>query len=132
MYSVRKVNKYGAIKTEYGGYKYDSKFEASVARDLDIRLKAGEIKDWERQFKVEMWAYDKFGKPAMKLAHKIDFRVHELDGSYTLLEAKGIETADYKNRRNWLEAFWLPENLDHTYVVVKEKSGYKRRVNAKT
>jgi hypothetical protein len=123
-YTVRKVNKYGAIKTEYNGSKYDSKFEASVARDLDIRLKAGEIKDWERQFKVEMWAYNCHGERAMKVSHKVDFRVHELDGSYTLLEAKGIETADYKMRRNWLEAFWLPEHLDHVYEVVKERSGY--------
>ena len=123
-YIERKVNKYGAIKTEYNGAKYDSRFEASVARDLDIRLRAGEIKEWERQFKVEMWAYDCHGKRAMKVSHKIDFRVHEHDGSYTLLEAKGIETADYKMRRNWLEAFWLPENLDHVYMVVKERSGY--------
>jgi len=126
MHTVRVVNKYGAIKTEYGGSKYDSKFEASVARDLDIRLKAGEIKDWERQFKVEMWAYNKLGDAAMKVSHKVDFRIHELDGSFTLLEAKGIETADYKMRRHWLEKFWLPENLDHVYSVVKERSNYKR------
>ena len=35
-----RANKYGAKKTEYNGRKYDSKFEASVAADLDIRLKA--------------------------------------------------------------------------------------------
>jgi len=46
--------------------------------------------------------------------------------------AKGIETADYKMRRKWLELFWLPENLDHIYQVVKEKNTYKRRIqNAK-
>lgn len=128
VYTVRHVNKYGAIKTEYGGYKYDSKFEASVARDLDIRLRAGEIKEWERQFKLEMWAYDCHGKRAMKTSHKVDFRVHELDGSFTLLEAKGVETADYKMRRNWMEAFWLPENPDHVYSVVKERSSYKRAI----
>ena len=124
VYSVRHINKYGAIKTEYNGERYDSKFEASVARDLDIRLKANEIKGWERQYKVEMWACDCNGNRAMKKSHKIDFRIHEHDGSFTLLEAKGVETSDYKERRNWLEAFWLPENLDHTYVVVKEKTGY--------
>jgi len=124
-YIERRINKYAAIKTEYGGSKYDSKFEASVARDLDLRLKAGEIKDWERQFKVEMWAYNCRGDRVMKVSHKVDFRVHEHDGSYTLLEAKGIETADYKMRRKWLELFWLPENLDHVYQVVKEKNNYR-------
>ncbi len=131
-YTERRINKYGAIKTEYNGYKYDSKFEASVALDLDLRLKAGEIKNWERQFRVEMWAYNCHGDRVMKVSHKVDFRVHEHDGSYTLLEAKGIETADYKMRRKWLELFWLPENLDHIYQVVKEKNTYKRRIqNAK-
>jgi len=124
-YIERRINKYVAIKTEYGGSKYDSKFEASVAHDLDLRLKAGEIKDWDRQFKVEMWAYNCHGDRVLKVSHKVDFRVHEHDGSYTLLEAKGIETADYKMRREWLELFWLPENLDHAYQVVKEKNNYR-------
>jgi hypothetical protein len=110
--------KYGNKKTEYGGYKYDSKFEAGIARDLDMRKRAKEILDWERQFKVEMWAYDKFGVPKLKKTHKVDFRVHELDGSFTLLEAKGFETQDYRDRRAWLDAFWLPENLDHSYQVI--------------
>lgn len=126
MYTQRKVSKYKNIKTTYNGQKYDSAFEASVACDLDIRLKAGEIASWERQYKVEMWAYNCHGEKAMKVSHKVDFRVHEIDGSYTLLEAKGIETSDYKMRRNWLEAFWLPENTDHVYEVVKERSGYVR------
>lgn len=117
-----KKNKFGAIKTEYNGYRYDSRFEASVAEELTLRKKAGEILDFDKQFKVEMWAYDKNGKKAMKVSHKIDFRVHHKDGSFELLEAKGIETADYKMRRRWLETFWLPFNLDHTYSVVKQRN----------
>lgn len=122
MYIERKVNKYKAIRTNYGGYNYPSKLEANVAYMLDLRLKAGEIKAWERQFKVEMVAYDCHGNEAMTMSHKVDFRVHELDGSYTLVEAKGVETADYRMRRKWLEKLWLPAHLDHTYEVVKEQS----------
>ena len=117
-----KANKYGAKKTEFDGYKYDSKFEASVAADLTLRKKAKDIKDFDKQYKVEMWAYDKNGKPAMKKTHKVDFRIHHNDGSYELLEAKGVETSDYKDRRRWLETFWLPEHPDHTYTVVKQRS----------
>lgn len=124
MYRVRYGNKYGAKRTEFNGKKYDSKFEASVAQELELRKKAGDIKDYETQFKVEMWAYDANGKPAMKVTHKVDFRVHLNDGSYELLEAKGVETSDYKMRRKWLETFWLPFNLDHTYTVVKQR-GYR-------
>ena len=123
-------SKYGAKKTEYNGYIYDSKFEAGVAQELDWRLKAGEIKDWERQFKVEMWAYDKDGNPALKKTHKIDFRVHELDGSYTLLEAKGVETQDYRDRRKWLMKLWMPEHLDHVYEVVYDNRKPRMNFNA--
>lgn len=121
----RKKNKYGALKTEYNGYKYDSKFEASVAQELDWRIKLKDIKDWDRQFKVEMLAYNAHGEIVMKKTHKVDFRIHELDGSFTLLEAKGCETPDYKDRKEWLLKLWLPENLDHKYKVVKEGSRIK-------
>ena len=116
-----KANKYGAKKTEFDGYKYDSKFEASVAQELDLRVKAKDILGFDKQYKVEMWAYDQNGKPAMKVSHKIDFRIWHKDKSFELLEAKGIETNDWKMRRKWLETFWLPLHLDHTYTVVKQK-----------
>lgn len=106
----------------YNGRKYDSKFEASVAQELDWRVKAKEIVSWEPQYKVEMWAYDKEGNPVFKKTHKVDFRILHKDGSYELLEAKGVETADYRDRRKWLEKLWLPEHPDHTYSVVKQKT----------
>lgn len=124
MYSVRYGNKYGAKKTEFNGKKYDSKFEASVAQELELRKQAGDILDYDTQYKVEMWAYDQNGKAAMKKSHKVDFRIHHNDGSFELYEAKGVETSDYKDRRRWLETFWLPFNLDHTYTVVKQRGRY--------
>jgi len=105
-------------KTIYNDRKYDSKYEASIAMELDVRKRAGEILDFDCQYKVEMWAHCSDGVHKMKKSHKIDFRLHNLDGSYTLLEAKGFETADYKERRKWLETFWLPLHLDHDYEVV--------------
>lgn len=116
-----KPNKFGAIKTTAkDGMKRDSKYEAGIADELLLRKRAGDILDYDSQFKVEMWAYDKNGKPAMRKNHKVDFRIHHNDGSFELLEAKGVETADYKDRRRWLETFWLPEHLDYTYTVVKQ------------
>lgn len=117
------------VATNYNGYKYASQFEAGVARDLDIQKRAGEIKDWERQFKIECMPYNVHGDPVpqCKVSHKVDFRVHELDGTYTLLEAKGFETPDYKMRKKWLEYFWLPAHPDHEYRIVYEgKKGWRR------
>lgn len=123
MYKQTWGNKYGAKKTEFNGRKYDSKYEASIAQELDLRLKAGDIKAIEPQYKIEVWAYRADGTPAFKVSHKIDFRVHLNDDSYELIEAKGVETSDYIWRRKFLEHIWLPEHLDHTYTVVKQRTG---------
>lgn len=122
MYRQTWGNKYGAKKTEYDGYKYDSKFEASVAADLDLRVKAKDIKGYERQYKIEAWAYRENGLPAFKVSHKVDFRLELNDGSYELLEAKGVETPDYKWRKKFLEHIWLPDHPDHTYTVIKQRT----------
>lgn len=113
-------NKYGAKRTEFNGKIYDSKFEASVAQDLETRKRAGEIKDYDTQFKVEMPIYTKDGKIVHVVKHKVDFRVHNNDSSFTLLEAKGVETTDYKWRRTLLEKIWLPEHPEYTYEVIKQ------------
>ncbi len=118
----RKKNKHNNQWTEYNGRKYQSRFEAFVARDLEMMLRAGEIADLDYQYKIECIPFDQNGYPvpALKVSHKVDFRVHELDGSFRLVEAKGFETADYKMRRKWLEKIWLPAHPDHTYEVVKK------------
>jgi hypothetical protein len=47
-------NKYNAKSQEYNGEKYDSKGEAGYAQELDWRIKAGEIKSYERQVKIPL------------------------------------------------------------------------------
>ena len=120
IHQEKRRNKYNASKATYQGIKYDSTFEATVAAELELMKKANAIKDWERQFKVEMWAHRPDGKPAFKVTHKVDFRVTHNDGSYELIEAKGIETADYQMRRKFLEFIWLPMHKDHRYTVRKQ------------
>ena len=121
-------SKYRAVRAEFRGETYDSKFEAGVAAQLNIRLRAGEIKAVERQFKIECIPYDCHGEPVLecKVTHKVDFRVQENDGTFTLIEAKGPETADYRMRRKWLLHFWLPAHRDHEYRVVRD-AGSKGR-----
>lgn len=116
MYHVTyfKKTKYNNVRTSYDGYNYASKLEANQAAELDIQKRAGLIKDWERQYKVEVY-YN--GRQLM--SHKVDFRIHHNDGSFELLETKGVETPDYKWRRKLLEFMWLPDHPDHTYTVVK-------------
>ena len=106
-------NKYGAKKTLYNGYTYDSKKEAGYAAELDLRKRAKDIKDWDRQFQVELRA-----NGILICKHKIDFRILHNDNSYELVEIKGFATHDWIMRRKLLEAIWLPEHLEYTYTVV--------------
>lgn len=125
---TQKKNKYNAIKTvAKDGEKRDSKYEASVADELYMRKLAGDILDYESQYRVDMPIFNENGKQVMLVRHKIDFRVHERDGSYTLLEAKGVETADYKWRRSLLEKIWLPAHPDHVYEVRKQINWGRKR-----
>lgn len=120
-YTVRYGNKYGAKKTvAKDGLRRDSKYEAGVADELFLRKQAGDILDYDSQYKLEMWAYRSDGTPAFKVSHKVDFRVHLKDGSFELLEAKGVQTADWRMRRTFLEKLWLPEHPDHIYTVVQQ------------
>jgi transcription elongation factor Elf1 len=43
-------NKYGAKRTVFNGKLYDSKFEASVASELETRKRAKDIRDYETQY----------------------------------------------------------------------------------
>lgn len=110
----------------FNGRKYASRFEAKVAYELEMRLRARQIVAYDIQYKLDMVAYRQDGSPAMTKSHKVDFRVHNLDGTFTLLEAKGVETPDYRDRRQWLEAFWLPLHPDHDYQVVYQSKSRPR------
>src|SRR5690606_35531134 len=123
---VRK-NKYNAVRTvAKDGLKRDSKFEASVADELYLRKQAGDLKDYESQYKVIMRIYREDGLKAFSVSHKIDFRIHHNDDSYELYEAKGVQTSDYLWRKRLLEQLWLPMNKDHIYTV-RFQNSYKRR-----
>lgn len=109
--------KYGNRASDYNGFIYDSGFEADYARELDMRLKAKDIKDWQKQVKVEIKIGD------MHICnYYVDFEIAHNDGSFELIEVKGMETQLWRLKRKLLEAVWLPEHPDHTYTVVKEKS----------
>jgi hypothetical protein len=110
------TGKYNAIRSVYNGYPYDSKFEAAYAMQLDWRVKAKEIKAWDRQFQIEI-RNPKTGELLRR--HKVDFRIHEKDGSFTLAETKGFETRDWRMIRDEIEVLWLPEHLDYRYQVEK-------------
>lgn len=116
----QRFNKYGAKKQEFNGKIYDSKFEASVAQHLELMLKAKEIKAYDSQFRLTVWVYNAKGGRVIKKSHKVDFRLHNNDGSFSLWEAKGVITADYQWRRDVVVGIWLSEHPEYDYQVVKQ------------
>lgn len=128
MARLPRTHKYGARRTEWNGRKFDSQLEAYIAARLELRLRLGEIAGLDYQYRVDMVAYDAQGIDVLTKSHKVDFRVHHLDGSYELVEAKGFETADWRERRLWLERLWLPEHPDHRYLVVRSVSDLERNL----
>lgn len=99
MYYQQRGRKYKNINQEYNGIRYDSKLEANRARQLDLLVKAKEIKKWERQVTLPLYLND------YKITtYRIDFVLFENDGSYTLEEVKGMELEPWRLKWKMLEA----------------------------
>ena len=92
-------NKYGSIRQTYNGYPYDSKLEARAAMELDLRIKAKDIKSYERQKTIRLMAY---GKPICN--YRIDFVLTHNDGTLEYLEIKGFSTDLWKLKWKLFEA----------------------------
>ena len=121
-----KRNKFGAKRTvAKDGIKRDSKFEAGIADELLLRKRGKDILDYDTQYKVIIPIYNEHGKKVHEVSHRVDFRIHHKDKSFELLEAKGIETTDFRFRRKLLEKLWLPAHRDHTYTLVKQGRNYR-------
>tara|TARA_R110000787_G_scaffold189468_2_gene301106 strand:+ start:1702 stop:2055 length:354 start_codon:yes stop_codon:yes gene_type:complete len=99
----RKQNKYGAKKTQFMGYTFDSRWEAERWGQLTAMERAGAILDLERQIKYDIIVNDQ------KICRYIaDFRYTQVeeDGSETKIveDAKGVETADFKLKKKLMLA----------------------------
>ena len=100
-----KYNKYNAKKTEFMGYKFDSRWEAERYGQLLSMELAGVVKDLQRQVKYEIVINDQ--KICRYVADFVYILVHE-DGSEEKIveDAKGIETTDFKLKKKLMKAIF--------------------------
>lgn len=89
-----KKSKYGAVKTQIDGYKFDSKKEADYYTELKIRLQANDIKGFCLQ-PIFILA------PGLK--YKADFIVFLNDGTTEIIDVKGFKTKEYITKKKVLE-----------------------------
>jgi hypothetical protein len=96
---LKKGNKYNNTPQMHNGNRYDSKKESSYAKELDLRIKAKDIKGWERQVPLELRV-----NGYLICKWKIDFKIIHNDDSVEWIEIKGFETYDYIIKRKLFEA----------------------------
>ncbi len=92
----KKRSKYGNEKTVVDGIPFDSKREAGRYGELKMLLAAGQIRGFVRQ--------QPFPLPGGKF-YKADFVILENDGRYTVEDAKGFQTDEYKSKRRQMREY---------------------------
>ena len=112
-------SKYSAIRTLYRGVRYDSKAEAAVAQQLDLRVAAGELLCWKGQVTVKVvWP----GTDTQVLSARLDFQLFWPDGRVSFLEYKGYAVRDWPLRLRILRA----AGVDLEVVGAKQKGAGKK------
>ncbi|MBI5573499.1 MAG: DUF1064 domain-containing protein [Elusimicrobia bacterium] len=115
-------NKWGsAKKTIFSGYRYDSKFEAGYAQELDLRQKAGEILKWEKQIKIPLVVNN-----YIVCNYYIDFIVYYPNGEIEYVETKGYATPLWRLKWKLFEALFS-EKPNVKLLVIKQKSNWTIR-----
>ncbi len=124
-----KANKYHNIPKEYNGEIYHSTFERDYAAELDFRKKCGDIKEWERQVKLDLRVN---GQHICN--YYIDFIVTHNDGTREFVEVKGMEMPLWKVKWAILEATFddFKLGLDDFLTVVKQQKQYKKHGKKRT
>lgn len=108
-------NKYHAISSIYNGIYMRSRLEAAYAKELDLRIKAKDIKSWEYEVRVPMEVN------GFKICTYIpDFKVLHNDGSIEWVECKGMWTDVARMKVKLFEAIYLHDRPNERFTIIKK------------
>jgi len=98
-----KRNKFGNKKTQFRGKKFDSLWEATRYKQLDLLQTAGQIEDLQTQVRFNLIVND------VKIcAYVADFTYYEVNEAgekfFIVEDAKGVETAVFKLKNKLMKA----------------------------
>lgn len=121
MHSVSYNNYYKSKKQG----QFDSKFEAGKAQELELRKKAGDIKDYETQKTLELVV-----NGILVCTYRIDFIIYHNDGITEYLETKGYPTGVWKLKWKLFDALYgeLPDTKLTIEYQGKSWKPQKRRI----
>lgn len=108
-----------AKKQEYNGFRYDSGFEAKCAMDLDLQIKANDIKGYDRQVNLDLIV-----NGYIVCQYRIDFIVHHNDGTTEYIEAKGRWLGESRLKWKLFEALYT-DKPDVKLTVIQQGNRYK-------
>lgn len=98
----KRKGKYGATKVKYDSKEFPSKLEASVYQQLQLREKAGEIKEIRMQHAVRFPCGPSW---------KVDFSFVDVATNETIFcEAKGLELETYRIKKRMYSGCPVIEN----------------------
>lgn len=97
----KRPQKFHNVKVERDGFHYDSKLEAEVGAQLELRMKSGDIKEIKRQvtFPLDIKGYH-------ITSYRADFLCTMSDDSLQVFEAKGLMLGDAKIKLRLFEALY--------------------------
>jgi hypothetical protein len=95
-----RIGKYKNIKTEVGGYTFDSKKEAKRYGVLRMMVLANEITNLRMQVKFELLPNQ--GEGYSKAYYVADF-VYEVDGDEIVEDVKGVKTPIYQLKKKLMK-----------------------------
>lgn len=112
---ARKRSKFGAVKTPFMGEIYDSKLEAKLAQQLELRKHAigpdrDRVVDVKRQVSVPLEVNGQ-----LICTYRCDFLVTFADGHEEWTEGKGLSTPEWRLKEKLFRALYPERRL----VVVK-------------
>lgn len=117
---VPSKNKFKAKRASFLGRSYHSIGEAEYAMELEWRRKAGEIKEWIPQFKIDLKVN------GMHICNYfMDFKVITKTDGVEFHEYKGMETMEWRLKWSLLHATKDEVEPGCELVLIKHKSRYK-------
>lgn len=105
MYRRYAGNKYGNIKTEVDGIKFDSKKEANRYQELKLLKSIGKIEKLKLQPRYELQPKYKInGRNIRNIEYKADFEyIDKKTGEIITEDVKGMKTPVYKIKKKLFE-----------------------------
>lgn len=105
------MSKYHSKPAYYKDQRYDSKLEADYAQQLDWLIMAGQLKSWERQFKIEIRVNGEH-----ICFYFIDFKVIYPDGRVEYHEVKGMATDLWRLKWRLVKALYP----DWKFILIRK------------